>query len=182
MSPERLVAALAAGNPAVMDPVLSGLARGWPKDRQAALSAEGQAALARLFTRISPQGQSQLLQLAGRWGAKGLEQHAAEIAESLLAIARDPDRPDEARVAAAGQLVEFRRQDPGVAQSLLEIISPRTSPVLAGGIVEAIARSEAAEAAASLVERLGSLTPAVRSQAIKALLGARNGLASCSRR
>jgi uncharacterized protein len=170
-SVERLVVALSQGEGPTANAILDGLARGWPRDRTVPFSTAGEQALAGLFPRCSAAAQSQLLQLTARWGSHGLEKHAATIAGSLLATARDEASPDEARRDAARQLVEFRRQDADVVKSLLVLITVRTSPELAAALIGAVSRSESAEVGGALVAGLGAMTPAVRPSAIKALLG-----------
>ena len=57
---------------------------------------------------------------------------------------------------------------PGSCSTLL---TPRTSPELAQGLLDAVARSEAAETGPALVEMLGTLTPGVKRAALRTLLG-----------
>jgi putative heme-binding domain-containing protein len=54
--------------------------------------------------------------------------------------------------------------------NLLDHISPRTSPELARGLIEALGRSEALAVGVALAGRLPSFTPAVRQEAIRVLL------------
>jgi putative heme-binding domain-containing protein len=67
-------------------------------------------------------------------------------------------------------LVDFRKSDAAVAENMLKIITPRTSPELATGLVEAIGRSDAPAVGATLIESLGALTPSVRRVALRVLL------------
>ncbi len=55
-APARLVTALAAGNSPLTPAILAGLARGWPKNQRAEFDADGEQALARLFTGLAPKG------------------------------------------------------------------------------------------------------------------------------
>jgi putative heme-binding domain-containing protein len=171
--PETLVPLLTAlerALPPVADAMIGGLDRGWPRDKPARLGEAGDEALVKLFQRATGASRSRLVGLGSRWGNRKLEQFAAEITAALLAQIKDEKQPDTARVAAAGQLVDFRRSDPALAAELLKIISPRTSPDLAGGLVEAIGRSDAKEVGTTLIGNLGAFTPAVRPVALRALL------------
>ena len=151
-------------------PIIQGVAKGWPKDKPVQLDAAGEGALVKLITSVSADSRGALVNLAARWGSKALENHTAKIAESLLANASDVKTTDAQRVAAAKQLIEFRRSDEKAIASLAELITPRTSSELAVGIVDAIGMSESPAAGATLVERVGSFTPAARQAALRALL------------
>ena len=166
-----LLASLGEADPKAADAIVGGLFRGWPKDKAATLDEAAGRALVSLLPRLSPEARGQLASLGNRWGSDVLAKYSAEIASGLLATARDESKPEAARADAARQLVEFRPRDAATARDLLALISPRTSPALATGIVQAISRSEAAEAGVAVVGSVGSLTPAVRSLAVKALLG-----------
>jgi putative heme-binding domain-containing protein len=156
--------------PPVADAIINGLDRGWPRDKAVKLGEAGEDALVKLFQRATPASRSRLVGLGSRWGSRKLEQFAAEITSALLAQIQDEKQPEAARVAAAGQLVDFRRSDAPLAGELLKIITPRTSPELARGVVEAVGRSDAKEVGATLIESLGAFTPAVRPVALRVLL------------
>jgi putative heme-binding domain-containing protein len=112
--------------------------------------------------------------LASRLGARSLDERAGEIVDSFLVQVRDDKRTEAERAAAATNLVEFRRSDAATAAMVLDLITPRASPEFATGLLEAAGRSEAPEVGASILERLGALTPAARPVALRVLL-ARTG-------
>jgi putative membrane-bound dehydrogenase-like protein len=152
------------------DAIVAGLNRGWPKDKAAALDAKAEKSLAKLFGRLSPRGQGQLIELAARWNSKALEQHSAEIAASFLTQARDTKARDGDRVAAASQLIELRRQDSDVARQILGLITPQVSPDLARGLIEAVGKSNASQIRDAFVEMLPNLTPVARAAGLNVLL------------
>ena len=166
-----LIAALPDANPQVAEAIVAGLDRGWPKDRPATLDDAAEAALGKLVAKLPPASRGQLSGLAGRLGSKGLEKYAAEIAGSFLATARDESKPEAERLAAARQLIAFRKADAAAARSLLELVTPKTAPTLAAGLIDAVARSESPGVGAAVAEALPSLTPAVRPAAARALVG-----------
>ena len=107
-----------------------------------------------------------LVQLATSWGSKGFEKIAAEIPRLLLAKIADDKlaadgtdrrRPRTARVPAGRQ--ETR------ARSLLELITPRSPPELAAGLLRALQLSEVPQTGQLIVDKLPGLTPAARSAA-----------------
>jgi putative membrane-bound dehydrogenase-like protein len=146
-----------------------GLARGWPKDRPATLNEPTEKILVELLPKLPISARSSLVTLGTRWGSKALEKHVAEIATTLLAQVRNAKETSPNRLAAAAQLIEFRAADAGAARQVIAIVTPRTPPELATGLIDAIRRSEAPETGKSLVEQLPGLTPAVRSAALRAL-------------
>ncbi len=166
-----LLVSLGESHPKVAESTINGLIRGWPRDKPAKLSDDQEKAMMTLLPKLAPAARGPLVSLATRWGSKGLEKYSSEIAASLLAIVRDETKSDEARSAAAKQLVEFRKSDATTARSLLEMIVPRTSPAFASGLVAAVSRTDSAEVGVTLVDGLKSLTPAVRAEAIRALIG-----------
>ncbi len=166
----ELLAALGRAMPAVAETILDGLDRGWPRDKPARLGESGDEMLVKLFKQATPASRSRLVGLAARWGSRKLEQFAAEAAAALLAQVQDDKQPDAARIAAAEQLIDFRRSDPASAVQVLELLSPRTNPDLAQGLVEAVARSDAPSTGTALIEHLAAMTPKVRAVAIRILL------------
>ncbi len=168
---DPLLAALAEGNAGVADAVVTGLARGWPKDKPPQLTEAAEKSLPTLLTKLSPGMRGRLVALASRWGTKVLARHAAEVAVSLLAQARDEKETDANRIGAAAQFIDFRKGDAEAARDLLALLTPRTAPELAQGLLDAVARSEAVETGPALMDMLGTLTPGVKRAALRTLLG-----------
>ena len=153
------------------DAIVNGLVRGWPKDKPAKLAENDEKVLFALLPKLSNGARGSLVSLATRWGSKGLEKYSAEISSALMTTIRDDSKPDSARASAARQLIDFRRSDAAAAKSLLEMITPRTSPEFASGLVTAVSQTDSADFGPNLVESLRTLTPTVRAEAIRALIG-----------
>ncbi|HJT36387.1 MAG TPA: PVC-type heme-binding CxxCH protein [Pirellulales bacterium] len=169
---DALVSSLAGADPQIAETIIAGLAKGWPKSQPVALSDRSEESLQKLLPRLSSGGQGQLVKLAAAWGSQGLAEYADKIAESLLETIGDEQQADEPRLAAARQLVDFRGSQPEIVDELSEVIvSPRTSPELAAGLIDALAASEAAEVGPALIEKFAVLTPAAKSAAVRVLLG-----------
>jgi uncharacterized protein len=166
-----LVEALADGNAGVADAVVAGLVRGWPKDKAPALAESTEKALARLLAKLAPAARGQLVALSARWGSKALEKYAVEVVAALVAQVRNEKETEPNRIQAAAQLIDFRRGDADAARQLFALLTPQASPELGQGLLEALARSEAATTGPALVELLPSLTPGVKAAAVRALLG-----------
>ena len=167
--PVSLLNELKQAQPEVSVAILTGLARGWPRDSKPTLSPQLETQLAELFEKLPAAGKSQLVTLASRWGSQGLGQHIAKLTEGFLAAAAKEDATDEVRIAAANEYADLLRNDAAAAK-LLDLVTPQTSPDLARGMVEALGRAEAPDVAQALADRLPKLTPAVRLVALRVLL------------
>jgi putative membrane-bound dehydrogenase-like protein len=171
-NPAPLLAELKAAQPEVAVAILTGLARGWPRDTNPVANAELEKLLGELFEKLPAAGKSQLVTLSTRWGSQGLAEHVAKLTAGFLAVAAKEDAADEARITAAGEYADLLRND-AAAGKLLDLVTPQTSPELAAGFIAALGRAEAAEVGQSLVERLPKITPAVRPAALRVLLARR---------
>jgi putative membrane-bound dehydrogenase-like protein len=165
-----LLTQLKEADPKLLDAMVAGLAKGWPRDRPPVLDAATDQALVALLPRVSAAARAQLVSLATRWGSKAIESNAAEVAAQFLALVRDDKKPTADRVDAAARLVEFRPRDDQAAKALLDLITLRTDPALAVGLVGAVGQGESPAVGQLLVARIPSLTPNVRLEAIKAVL------------
>lgn len=167
---EEVVGSLTEAQPEITAAILSGLAKGWPKNKTLDLDDASDKSLVALLQKLPPASRGALVNLAMRWGSKSLEAHVAEISKGFLALASDGDQKEADRIAAARQLIEFRRTDVDSAAELLKLITPRTSTDLAQGLLEAVGQSEATAVGTSIIESLPALTPGVRPTALRLLL------------
>ncbi|MGC1273357.1 MAG: PVC-type heme-binding CxxCH protein [Planctomycetaceae bacterium] len=164
------VLAAVAKNPSVASAVLSGFAEGWPSKVAASLDPKTEAALKSVFPKLPPEGQGQLIRLAAIWGSEGFEEYAMELAASFLKAAQDDSKPDGDRIAAARQLVDFRRSESDAVEELLELVTPQISPELAVGLIQAAGRSDADDAGPAMLDVLATTTPTAREAGIRVLL------------
>jgi putative membrane-bound dehydrogenase-like protein len=167
---EALLTALPDAQPKLAEVIVAGLAKGWPKSRPVAMKPETEKALAQLLPRLTTGSRGQLLQLAGAWGSKLFEKQGAEIARALLATVEDEKATDSQRLAAAQQLLEFRATDLKAAEQVLDQVSARTAPALAGGLIDSLGSSQAPGLGAAVLERLPGMSPAARAAALRLLL------------
>lgn len=154
----------------VAEPILSGLARGWPKGQTAGMSPDAVRAAMTLLNELPSSSKGHLARLASRWGVKEMEVSIAGIASGLAAVVADEARAEADRLDAARQLVDVRPIDPSVAPRLISLITPRSSPALAAGIIDALARGSAANVGETLCENFSAMTPATRTVVIRTLL------------
>ncbi len=173
-----LLATLGNADARIADTIVNGLAAGWPKNRPAKLEEADDKAIIALLTKLSAGARGSLVSLGARLGSKNLDKYSGEVSKTLLTTIQDANASDSARAEAAKQLIEFRPSDPDAAASLLALITPRTSPTLAAGLIAAVSKSNAGEVAAALVKALPALTPSSRADAIRALLGREDWVAS----
>jgi uncharacterized protein len=165
-----VVAALADAPAPIAETVITGMAAGWPRGKTAQLTDDTEKAMARLLARLSPAGRGGLIKLATAWGSKGFEKYAAETTTSLFAVIADQKAGDTARADAARQLAEFRPNDEQVVEKLLAAITPRTSPQLTTGLLDALGASQAANLGPSVVKQLSGWPPSARAAALRLLL------------
>ncbi len=157
------------------DALVRGVAKGWPKDKKVALSADDEQRLSAIFEASSADRRAALMRLATRIGSQRLSDYARKLTDGILATIQDRARPDSERLAAARDLVELRKQDAEVAQLLLDLVGPAQSPDLARGLIEAISQSDAAESFDALAKSLGKMTPGQRTAAVRVLLAKSEG-------
>jgi len=169
-SVDSILVASTGRDPRIVDAIISGLLRGWPKGTAVTVPAEVDVAIRQLARELPPSGRGALINLAGRWGVSSLEPLAREIADSFLKIVEDPAQPEMARIQAAADLVEFRPRDAALPSKLSALLTPRTSPTLAAGLIESLGRAETAAVGPALVESFPSLTPAARSAVARVLM------------
>ncbi|HEY2148161.1 MAG TPA: c-type cytochrome, partial [Pirellulales bacterium] len=165
-----LLDAMASGNPAVSEAILTGFVAGWPNTNPPKLSADSIQHLTKLLGRLSSGGRSEVVALGERWKiADKFAASAGEIRKSLLAELSDAGKSDSARVAAARQLVTIGMDDATVA-AVLDSITPKSSPELGRDLLEAVSQSQAPGIGAAIVKHWDALTPTARGAAVAALL------------
>ncbi len=165
-----LLVAATTAHAQVASTLLVGFEKGWPRAKTAKLNDEQELALASLLKTVPANEQSTVISLARKLGSEKLNKFAGEISASLLAAAQNDKAVDTARVDAAKQLIDFRKNDPAAATLLLELLSPRISPALAQGLIEAAAKSESPETGAALLASLATVTPAARPTILQAIV------------
>ncbi|MBL9090462.1 MAG: c-type cytochrome, partial [Planctomycetaceae bacterium] len=165
-----LFIAMASSESPYLSSIVEGLARGWPKDGTVKLDGETEEALVALFEKLPRDGQGRLVSLAERMGSKRMAEFGVEITAALLAEAADGKLDDAKRLAAARQAVEFRKADEAVVAKILNLLTPRTSPELAGGLLQSLAASEVEAVGRLTVAKVEAITPAARTAAVRLLL------------
>ncbi|QDV88188.1 PVC-type heme-binding CxxCH protein [Planctomycetes bacterium TBK1r] len=166
----ELLAALHAAHPAVVEAVLQGFSQGWKPGQTVTLDDTVEANLEKLVERVSPGSKGLLVRLATRWGSKRFSRYGKEIADGLLTVVRDPQAEEADRVAAASQLVEFMQDDGDVVMDLLDEVTPQTPPSVSLGIIAALEKSRWEDVGVELVDRLATMTPALKKATFSQLL------------
>src|SRR6185437_12592595 len=165
-----LLKLLKDANPVDTDMLLEGFAAGWPKGNTPKLDDSSRDALVALMPRLGANGQLHLATLAGRWGlAPRFEKALAGLRKTLLAVVADEKRSEKERIESAQRLAQMQ-PDRAVLESLLAEVSPKASPALSSGILDAAGQATAPELGRILIERWNQFTPRVRQQAAAILL------------
>jgi uncharacterized protein len=156
--------------PADSDAFLEGFAAGWPKGKKPKLDDSAQDELVALMPRLGKNGQLHLVTLAGRWGiAARFDKALAGLRKTLLAVVADEKKSEKERIESAQRLA-LMHPDRSVLESLLAEVSPKASPALAAGILDAVGQATSPELAAVLIEHWSQLTPRLRQKGIAILL------------
>jgi putative heme-binding domain-containing protein len=165
-----LVAHFVDADPRVADAFVRGLAKGWAGKKPPQLDDRLEKDLERLAARLPGERRAALVKLATAWGSKKFEKYAAEVTAALLARVQKESLSAEERVAAARELVEYRSADKETVETLLGLVTPRTPPDLAAGLIRALQASQAPGAGGLLLDHLSGLTPATRAAGVGVLL------------
>jgi putative membrane-bound dehydrogenase-like protein len=166
-----LVASLGGAHSATREAVLAGLEKGWPRGAKSKLTEADEKAIVVLLPTLGSAGQGRHIRLMETWGSKALVKNSAEVAKTLLAVAEDPKADEEARVNAARQVLDLAGKEADTRNRLLELVSPRTPPKVAEGILDALGVIADKEMAATFLERYSGWSPALRAVALRTLLG-----------
>jgi uncharacterized protein len=166
----KLLIAMSRVRPAIAQPAIVGICRGWPSRRETIdLSEEEEAAIKMLFNNLREQ-RAELVKLMKKLGSKQFETTLRPLANDYLATLKDESRSENDRLNAARQFMQLRGTDSAGAESLLDLISPRTAPEFAEKLLAALELSEVPETGRAICQRLAELTPAQRSVAMRLLL------------
>jgi putative membrane-bound dehydrogenase-like protein len=166
----QVVARMADAETSIAEPIVRGLAKGWPGKVRPRLDDALDRSLAKLATRVSTAQRASVVKLATAWGSKSFQNALAEIARALLAQVRNEKASIADRLRAANELLEQRPADAETAKAILEQITPRSNPELARGFLTALEECEAPEVGQLLIAQLPGLTPEVRGEAIRLIL------------
>ena len=112
--------------PEVTIAILTGLARGWPRDSEPATPEW--IVLGELFEKLPAAGKSQLVTLATRWGSQGLGQHIAKLTE-FLSRRRRKTRPRRLALQPPMSMPISCATTP--RREAADLLTPQTSPDLA---------------------------------------------------
>jgi putative membrane-bound dehydrogenase-like protein len=166
----KLLAALKSAEPASVEPLLAGLATGWPRTRKPVLGDAAQADFAALAAKLSPSGLTQLAQLARRWGREELIGAATgKLRDAALKHVADEKLSEADRLAAARDLLNLGGEADSV-NAVLDQVGPQSSPSLTTGLLDLLADSTSDSVGPAVVKRWPQLAPAGRSAAVDLLL------------
>jgi putative membrane-bound dehydrogenase-like protein len=167
---KAVIAKLADADPVVIEPVLRGLAKGWPKDSRPTLDPQFEKDLSRLAARLPKANQGAVAQLAASWGSAQFSSIVAEVASTLLAKVKNEKLSAEERAAAARELLETDLKDKKTLDAILEQINARSAPEVSIELLRALQASEGPAVGQRIAEQILDLTPGVRSAGLGVLL------------
>lgn len=166
----RLLAGLDANRAGTTALILDGLVAGWPEEAPPAAPALLTRHLRRLLQELPADRRLNLLRLARRWRLEGeFDRVLASLRDQALKRAAEESRPESERAAAAREIAAIALTE-DVAEKLLELLSPRSSPEFAAAILAALAESEHPWLGNPLTKHWKDWTPATRRAATAILL------------
>jgi uncharacterized protein len=166
----ELLPILAESQPRPLRAILAGFAGGWPEGKALELTEQDEQQLVAIASRLSAADRGLLVQLSNRWGSQHLEKYAAEVVQSLLGQVAQEDLDAASRVEAARQLIAVEPRSSEIVIRILGVISPRTSPDLAAGLLGILEASQVEELPRAILEHISEWTPAARIAALELLL------------
>jgi len=165
-----VVDSLQTADPNLTEVVVRGLIAGWPRDYRLKATTDVEATFLALLDRIPSSSRGKLLQLASLCGSTALDAHAQEIVTSLMKIVSDTAAGVADRVSAAKEAVGFQPDNDVVLSAVLGDLNSQTDPEIAVGFIEAAGLSTSESLGPKLVEICNSLTPRMKSAAVRVLL------------
>ncbi len=166
---KTIFASLHAASPAMAEATIAGFSKGWPSDKKVEITPPLADSLTTVLAKVSPASQLELVALANRWGAaERFAELTKKLTETLAKQVGDEEIADDVRLQSARQLVAAG--DAAAVDAVLAAITPRTSPELAGGLLDALADGKSDKIGSAIVERIGEFTPTARRAALAVLL------------
>jgi putative membrane-bound dehydrogenase-like protein len=167
---DKLLASLPKAHPDYIDAVLDGTLKGLPKSREFKSNADVALNMKEIFLKVSATGKGKVIRLAKAMNVAGFDEQIGAIAANYTKTLVDDKQSDDARLAAAQQLLDLQPDDAKLAAKLLDLITPRSSPQFASGILDALGAAPLSAVGPLLVERMPTFTPQARSAALRILL------------
>jgi len=163
-----LLASLPKAHPDYIDAVLDGTLKGLSKFRDFNDADKTASALKDIYVKVPAGSKGKVIRLAKLMNVSAFDKQVAEIAGALLRSVADAKESDAVRLASAQQLVDLQSDDGKIAEKLLDLITPRSSPQFSVGILEAVGGQSSA--APLLLKRMAIFTPQARTTALRILL------------
>jgi uncharacterized protein len=166
---DKLLASLPKAHPDYIDAVLDGTLKGLSKTREFKADEAVARDLKEIFLKVPAASKGKVIRLAKAMSVAGFDKQIGEIVASLMKTLADEKQSDAARIGAARQLLDLQSDDAKLAETLLDAITPRSSPTFAVGILDALGAGSPS-AGPLLLGRMPNLTPQARLTALRILL------------
>ncbi len=79
-----------------------------------------------------------MIRLAKVMNVSAFDKQIGEITANLLKSVGDEKKSDDARLSVAQQVLDLRPEDAKLAETLLDLITPRSGPQFSSGIIETL--------------------------------------------
>ncbi|MEM7314182.1 MAG: PVC-type heme-binding CxxCH protein, partial [Planctomycetota bacterium] len=166
----EILTGLAGSDPAIIQAVAHGLKDGWRSENQVTIDDSVEDGFERLIKRLPMASRGMLVTLATEWGSTRMEKYGEQVVEAYLEQVANADASEPARIVAATQLIDFRKDDDKVATALIEEITPQLAPEVARGFLRAVGNSRSDAVGPAIVSQLAGMTPSLKKAALSELL------------
>lgn len=168
----ELLPAVDQAQPEVADAIVSGLAKGWPKDAKPKVTDQLDESLASLAKKLPNSTRGQLIRMAVSWGSDRLTSQLQDLVDSSLESIESGELNARQTQQLAKEIIELNvKMDPPVEAKLLDTVGPQTSAEVTQAILLALKSSENDSLGGYLLDILPTLTPSARKDAIGVMLG-----------
>ncbi|MBI1832038.1 MAG: c-type cytochrome [Planctomycetes bacterium] len=165
---EELLASLPKAHPDYIEAVLDGTLKGLSKYREFREADKTARALKDVYLKVPAASRGKVIRLAKLMNVSAFDKQVSVITAALLKTVADEKQKDDARLGSAQQLLDLQPDDSKLADKLLDLITPRSSPQFSVGILEALGGQSSV--GPLLLKRMPTFTPQARGTALRILL------------
>ncbi|MBI1249243.1 c-type cytochrome [bacterium] len=167
----QLLTSIETAQPEIASAIVTGLTKGWPKDKKPEVTKAMDEALVHLSDKLPNSTRGPLIGLAIGWGSEGLASKLEELVNSSLDQIESGELNAQQTQKLAREIIQLNvKMDPPVEEELLNTIGPQTSGEVTSALLNALKASENDSLGEYLLEVLPGLTPSARKDAVGVLL------------
>ena len=164
------ISSLANANQKLSASVLDGLTEGIPRGHEVTTDERLREAFNSAFAVDDSSVKAKLVRLAASCGTDALDSKIDEIVKATSELLADEDAAEDQRIAAATDMIGFRPKEAAVVESVLDSISPQSSPEFSLALLDIVKNSESPQAGSLILDAAELFSPKIKNAAINILL------------